>query len=88
MGGVVRMRAAPGRLEVEDEGSGIPEGVMGTLLQPFVTTKAGGIGLGLAVVAQVADEHGAKLGFRTGPGGTTFTLAFPPSPPGPLALPG
>ena len=77
MGGVVRMRAGPGRLEVEDEGSGIPEGVMDTLLQPFVTTKAGGIGLGLAVVAQVADEHGATLDFRTGPGGTTFTLAFP-----------
>ncbi len=76
MGGVVRMRAGPGRLEVEDEGSGIPEGVRGTLLQPFVTTKEGGIGLGLAVVAQVADEHGATLDFRTGPGGTTFTLAF------------
>jgi signal transduction histidine kinase len=88
MGGVVRMRARPGLLEVEDEGPGIPEGVMGTLLQPFVTTKAGGIGLGLAVVAQVAEEHGARLDFRTGPGGTTFTLAFPPSPPGPLALRG
>ncbi len=85
-GGVVRMRAAPGRLEVEDEGSGIPEGVRDTLLQPFVTTKEGGIGLGLAVVAQVAEEHGATLDFRTGPGGTTFTLVFP-LPPAPSPSP-
>lgn len=84
MGGVVRMRAKGGggavTLEVEDEGPGIPEEVMGSLLQPFVTTKEGGIGLGLAVVAQVADEHGARLDFRTGPGGTTFTLVFPLPP--------
>jgi signal transduction histidine kinase len=87
-GGVVRMRArgGPGAviLEVEDEGGGIPEKVMGSLLQPFVTTKEGGIGLGLAVVAQVAEEHGARLDFRTGQGGTTFTLVFPaPQSPSP-----
>jgi nitrogen-specific signal transduction histidine kinase len=50
---------------------------MGSLLQPFVTTKEGGIGLGLAVVAQVAEEHGARLEFRTGRGGTTFSITFP-----------
>ncbi len=80
-GGVVRMRARGGPggavLEVEDLGGGIPEEVMGSLLQPFVTTKEGGIGLGLAVVAQVAEEHGARLDFRTGKGGTTFSIAFP-----------
>jgi signal transduction histidine kinase len=81
-GGVVRLRATGTALEVEDEGAGIPEEVMESLLQPFVTTKEGGIGLGLAVVAQVAEEHGARLDFRTGPGGTTFTLSFP-SPRGP-----
>jgi signal transduction histidine kinase len=86
LGGVVRMRAGPGRLEVEDEGTGIPGGVRGTLLQPFVTTKEGGIGLGLAVVKQVADEHGATLDFRTGPEGTTFTLVFP-LPPAPSPSP-
>jgi signal transduction histidine kinase len=93
LGGVVRLRArAPSegtgaRIEVEDEGTGIPEEVMETLLQPFVTTKEGGIGLGLAVVAQVADEHGARLDFRTGKGGTTFSLTFPSAPPGPLTSP-
>ncbi|HEX5139192.1 MAG TPA: ATP-binding protein [Planctomycetota bacterium] len=82
-GGAVRMRArgpAGGEgalVEVQDEGGGIPEEVMGSLLQPFVTTKEGGIGLGLAVVAQVAEEHGARLDFRTGKGGTTFSIRFP-----------
>jgi len=76
-GGVVHLCARPGRIEVRDEGPGIPAEVRETLLQPFVTTKAGGIGLGLAVVAQVAEEHGARLDFRTGPGGTTFSLTFP-----------
>jgi len=73
-GGVVRLRAGPGYVQVADEGPGIPEEVRESLLQPFVTTKEAGIGLGLAVVKQVADEHGAELGFETGEGGTTFTL--------------
>ncbi|MHC4340174.1 MAG: ATP-binding protein [Planctomycetota bacterium] len=73
-GGVVRLRASEGRIEVQDEGPGIPPEVRESLLQPFVTTKEAGIGLGLAVVKQVADEHGAMLSFETGPEGTTFTL--------------
>lgn len=75
-GGVVRLRARPGVIEVEDEGSGIREEVKDSLLQPFVTTKAAGIGLGLAVVAQVAEEHGAQLDFSSGAQGTTFRLSF------------
>lgn len=75
-GGVVRVRARAGALEVSDEGPGIPAEVRETLLQPFVTTKAAGIGLGLAVVAQVAEEHGARLEYETGGGGTTFRLVW------------
>jgi signal transduction histidine kinase len=75
-GGVVRLRARAGVIEVEDSGPGIREEVRDSLLQPFVTTKAAGIGLGLAVVAQVAEEHGAELDFRTGERGTTFQLRF------------
>ena len=75
-GGVVRLAARGTTVEVGDDGSGIPEDVKGTLFQPFVTTKAAGIGLGLAVVAQVANEHGASLEHETGPDGTTFRLTF------------
>ncbi|MHC4931390.1 MAG: ATP-binding protein [Planctomycetota bacterium] len=73
-GGVVRLRTQDGRIEVQDEGPGIPPEVRESLMQPFVTTKEAGIGLGLAVVQQVADEHDARLSFVTGPEGTTFTL--------------
>jgi len=75
-GGLVRLRARPGVIEVEDQGPGIRDEVKDVLLQPFVTTKAAGIGLGLAVVAQVAAEHGAALDFQTGEQGTTFRLRF------------
>ena len=49
-----------------------------TLFDPFVTTKEAGIGLGLAVVKQVADEHEVELEFRTGASGTTFTILLCP----------
>jgi signal transduction histidine kinase len=75
-GGAVRLRGARGLLAVEDDGPGFPEEISENPFLPFVTTREGGIGLGLAVVRQVADEHGAKLGFETGPGGTVFTLRF------------
>ena len=75
-GGRVSLRARGAVLEVEDEGGGIPAEIRESMLQPFVTTKEAGIGLGLAVVQQVVDEHEAKLEFQTGPGGTTFTLTL------------
>jgi len=75
-GGVVRLRVREGAIEVADDGPGIPQEVRESLLQPFVTTKEAGIGLGLAVVQQVADEHGADLAFQTGPEGTVFRLVF------------
>ncbi len=75
-GGVVQLRARDREIEVQDHGPGIPEAVRETLFEPFVTTKAAGIGLGLAVVKQVADEHGAEVSFTTGPEGTTLLLRF------------
>jgi len=76
-GGVVRLAARPGEISVADRGGGIPEEIRGRIFEPFATTKAAGIGLGLAVVKQIADEHGASVSFETGPDGTTFFLRFP-----------
>ena len=49
------------RLVVVDNGPGFPETVLKRAFEPYVTTKAKGTGLGLAVVKKIADEHGARL---------------------------
>ncbi len=49
------------RLTVIDNGPGFAETVLKRAFEPYVTTKAKGTGLGLAVVKKIADEHGARL---------------------------
>ena len=49
------------RLTVIDNGLGFAEKVLKRALEPYVTTKSKGTGLGLAVVKKIADEHGARL---------------------------
>ncbi|MBZ8142398.1 PAS domain-containing sensor histidine kinase [Rubrivivax gelatinosus] len=49
------------RLFVQDNGPGFPEKVLKRAFEPYVTTKAKGTGLGLAVVKKIADEHHARL---------------------------
>ena len=56
-------------LEVEDTGPGIPADVRSRVLEPGVTTKAGGTGLGLALGARIAQGHGGTLEVDTAPGG-------------------
>ncbi|MHC4941188.1 MAG: ATP-binding protein [Planctomycetota bacterium] len=75
-GGVVRLRGRAGVVEVEDEGGGVPEEVRESLFEPFVSTKAAGIGLGLAVVKRIADEHDAKIAVDSDSTGTRFRLSF------------
>ena len=64
-------------LEVADTGPGIPEEVREKVFDPFVSTKPGGGGLGLAIAKQVAEEHGGSIRFETGKSGTTFYVEFP-----------
>ena len=49
------------RLTVMDNGPGFADKVLKRAFEPYVTTKAKGTGLGLAVVKKIADEHGARL---------------------------
>ncbi len=49
------------RLTVLDNGPGFAEGVLKRAFEPYVTTKAKGTGLGLAVVKKIADEHAARM---------------------------
>ena len=49
------------RLTIEDNGPGFSEAVLQRAFEPYVTTKASGTGLGLAVVKKIADEHNARI---------------------------
>ena len=49
------------RLFVLDNGSGFPEHILKRAFEPYVTTKAKGTGLGLAVVKKIVDEHGGRI---------------------------
>jgi len=49
------------RLRILDNGSGFSESVLQRAFEPYVTTKVGGTGLGLAVVKKIADEHQARI---------------------------
>ncbi len=52
------------RLHIIDNGPGFAEKVLKRAFEPYVTTKAKGTGLGLAVVKKIADEHGARIALR------------------------
>ena len=52
------------RLTVQDSGSGFPEHILKRAFEPYVTTKAKGTGLGLAVVKKIADEHAARVDLK------------------------
>ena len=49
------------RLSIHDNGTGFSESVLQRAFEPYVTTKASGTGLGLAVVKKIADEHHARI---------------------------
>ncbi|MFC7301512.1 two-component system sensor histidine kinase NtrB [Cognatiluteimonas weifangensis] len=65
------------RLEVVDDGRGVPEALAEQLFLPLVSGRAEGTGLGLALAQQVAREHRGSLAYRSRPGHTVFTLLLP-----------
>jgi len=68
------------RIEVADDGPGIPSEHLGELFEPFFTTKAAGegTGLGLSISRQIVIAHGGALDVTSRPGqGTCFTILLP-----------
>lgn len=70
------------RVEIADDGRGVPEALAERIFLPLVSGRAEGTGLGLPLAQQVAREHGGSLGYRSRPGHTVFTLLLPCVPPG------
>jgi len=65
------------RLEIADDGRGVPEELSERVFLPLVSGRAEGSGLGLALAQQVAREHRGSLAYRSRPGHTVFTLLVP-----------
>ncbi len=74
-------RTAEGRMAeiaVIDRGSGIDPKHLENVFNPFFTTKAEGVGLGLAVVSKIVDEHGGQITVESTPGeGSVFRVYLP-----------
>ena len=65
-------------ISVSDTGHGIPEDVATELFKPFLTTKPGGMGIGLSISKQIVESHGGTLTMRQKPeGGTVFCFTLP-----------
>ncbi len=69
-------------LTITDHGSGIPASIAPHVFDPFVTTKAGGTGLGLVQVYTIITRHGGRIAIESVPGEyTTATIWMPLAPP-------
>ena len=66
------------RIEVEDEGVGIPADDVERIFDPFFTTRDNGTGLGLSIAYQIVNQHGGHIAARRNPErGMTFTVMLP-----------
>ncbi len=74
-------------IAVRDNGPGIPPDIEKTLFEPFMSTKAGGSGLGLALVAKIVGDHGGLIEVESRPGRTEFRLFLPVFPEDPADRP-
>jgi two-component system nitrogen regulation sensor histidine kinase GlnL len=67
----------PLEVTVRDNGSGVPADLMPYIFDPFVTTKRGGSGLGLALVAKIIGDHGGVIECDSVPRRTIFRILLP-----------
>jgi len=69
--------ALPLMIEIEDNGRGVPDHLKAHLFDPFVTTKTGGTGLGLARVAKIIGDHGGVIECESENNKTVFRVFLP-----------
>ncbi|MCX7838487.1 MAG: PAS domain S-box protein, partial [Anaerolineae bacterium] len=74
----VRIEAETVCASISDTGHGIPPEALDKIFQPLYTTKAKGIGLGLALCKLIVEAHDGKISVTSQVGrGTTFTISLP-----------
>jgi two-component system nitrogen regulation sensor histidine kinase GlnL len=69
--------ALPLEVRVRDTGPGVPDDMRPHIFEPFVTSKIGGKGLGLALVAKIVHDHGGIIECEPNERGTTFRVLLP-----------
>ena len=72
----VRYRLAA-RIDIEDDGPGVPAHLQDTLFYPMVSGREGGTGLGLSIARSLIDQHSGKVEFNSWPGHTEFSVFLP-----------
>ncbi|MBL1438014.1 MAG: PAS domain-containing sensor histidine kinase [Rhodobacteraceae bacterium] len=72
-----RSQSLPIEISVRDNGPGIALSILDDVFEPFVSTKASGTGLGLALVSKIMADHGGVVDCKTDANGTEFRLLLP-----------
>ncbi len=67
-------------VEIRDSGGGVPADVLGSIFQPFFTTKAKGTGLGLPISQRIVDQHNGQIEVQNWAKGALFTVRLPVCP--------
>lgn len=65
------------RIDVHDDGPGVPEALRDTVFYPMVTGRADGTGLGLSIAQSVIAQQGGLVEFTSSPGATVFSILLP-----------
>jgi two-component system nitrogen regulation sensor histidine kinase GlnL len=73
-------RPLPLKVEIIDDGPGIPPDIAGEIFQPFVSGRENGTGLGLALVSRIISDHGGWIAVDSVPGRTVFRVSMPVAP--------
>jgi two-component system nitrogen regulation sensor histidine kinase GlnL len=64
-------------IEIQDNGSGVPDDIADTLFYPLVTGRSSGTGLGLPLAQDLVNRHGGLIEYDSVPGHTVFTVQLP-----------
>ena len=80
--GIIKIQSVLKERDIElsftDSGIGIPENILSKIFSPLVTTKAKGMGMGLAICKRIVEAHGGKIAVESAVGkGTTITINLP-----------